>query len=284
MTILVTGATGPIGRSLVSRLVAAGVEVRATSRTPESAGMPAGVHVVGGDFATGQLSGEALEGVSKAFLFPALGGVDGFLARASAAEIEHLVVLSSLSAAREHERDHGSFSSTHHLAIESAVQASGIPHTILRPGNLANNLLFWAWPIKTAGTVEDPYPTSAQTLLHEADVAAVAAETLLGDGHLDKVYPLTGPEVVTRREQLATIGRAIGRELTMVEISPRTFRAQMSHFMPPPAVEMLLDYWSDTVDQPDIPLETVAAVTGRPARGLDEWATDHRADFVQARD
>jgi uncharacterized protein YbjT (DUF2867 family) len=279
MTYLVTGATGPSGRHLVQQLLDAGHVVRITTRTPAKAGFPAAVEVVGGDFASGDLPGTVFDGVTGAFVFPAEGGIDGFLGMASASGVAHLVVLSSLAAAGQHERDHGSVSNVHHRAIEAAVAASGIPSTILRPGDMANNLLFWAWSIKTSGIVYGPYAESAQAPIHEADIAAVAAAALTGEGHAGKIYPMTGPQALTRAKQLATIGAAIGRELTYSEISPEQFAAQMSQYMPPDVIKMLLDYWSDTVHEPDTVLSTVEDVTGRPARTLAQWAADHAADF-----
>lgn len=280
MTYLVTGATGPIGRSLVAQLLAAGARVRVTTREPEKAAFDAAVEVVGGNFATGELPAGTLAGVTGAFVFPAQGGVDGFLARAADAGVGHLVLLSSLAAAGQHERDRRSVSRLHHSAIERAVAAGGIPATILRPGDMANNLLFWAWSIKTTGAVHGPYPTSRQAPIHEADIAAVAAVALLGEGHSGKTYPMTGPEALSRAEMLATIGAAIGRELSYVEITPEAFAEQMARYMPGEVIRMLLDYWSDTVAAPDVPLRTVEEVTGRPARTLAAWAADHRADFA----
>jgi uncharacterized protein YbjT (DUF2867 family) len=280
MTYLITGGTGPIGRSLVSQLLASGAGVRVTTRDAGKAALPAAVQVAEGNFATGELPAGVFDGVDKAFVFPALGGIDGFLARVKETAVSQLVLLSSLAVALEHDRDHGSMSTLHHGAIERAVAGTGIPTTVLRPGDMANNLLYWAWTIKTAGVVYGPYPSSAQAPIHEADVAAVAAAALLEDRHAGKVYPMTGPEALTRAEMLATIGTAIGRELTFVETSPEAFRQQMAEYMPPGAITMLLDYWSDTVEQPDVPRPTVQEVTGLPARTLAQWAADHARDFV----
>lgn len=280
MTYLVTGATGPIGRSLVAQLLTAGAKVRVTTRDQQKAAFGAPVEVVGGNFATGELPSGAPAGVTRAFVFPADGGVDGFLARAVEASVGHVVVLSSLAAAGLHERDRGSVSNLHHSAIEHAVAASGIPATILRPGDMANNLLFWTWSIKTTGAVYGPYPTSAQAPIHEADIAAVAAIALLDNAHIGKIYPMTGPQALTRAAMLATIGVAIGRELSYVEITAEAFARQMAQYMPAGVIKMLLDYWSDTVAAPDVPLRTVEDITGRPARTLATWAVDHRADFA----
>ena len=213
-------------------------------------------------------------------VLPAQGGVDAFLRQAVAHGVERFVVLSSLAAALQHERDRGSVSALHHLSVENAVRATGVPATMLRPGTFANNLLAWANPIKAGDTVYGPYASSAQAPIHEADIASVAFVSLTADGHQGKTYAMTGPQALTRVEQLETIGTAIGRRLRFQEIPPQAFSEAMGKFMPPPIIKMLLDYWSDTVTTPDVVLPTVEQITGRKARTLAEWAKDHAADFA----
>ena len=276
-TILVTGATGQVGRHLVSELLAAGHRVRALSRTPETANLPEAVDVIAGDFA-GELPAGLFKDVDAAFVFAA-DGAASFVEAAAAAHVPRLVLLSSLAAALEHERDHGSFSQLHHSAIEEVVRSSGTSWTILRPGTFANNLLTWAQPIRYTGGVTGPYPTSAQAPIHEADVAAAAAVVLTNPGHEGKIYPMTGPQALSRTAQLAAIGTAIGRELTFTENTPEEFRAEMARYgVAEGIVKMLLDYWSDTVGTPDV-VRSPEPLTGRPARTLAEWARDHAADF-----
>ncbi|MFG2004464.1 SDR family oxidoreductase [Spirillospora sp. NPDC048911] len=280
MTILVTGATGAIGRLVVEQLVDRQVPVRALSRSPHKAALPAAVDVVAGDLADpGSLTGPLFDQVSGVFVFPAETGVEALAERAARAGADHLVVLSSLAAAGEHARDLRSPSYAHHRAVEESVSASGIPATVLRPGPFANNLLAWSHAIRSGDTVQGPYAKSAQAPIHEADIAAVAVEALTTDTYRGATLHLTGPEALTRAEQLRTIGNALGRTLTYQEISPGEFRSAMSRFMPEPIITMLLDHWSDTVDRPDTALNTVQDVTGRPARTLAQWAADHAADF-----
>jgi uncharacterized protein YbjT (DUF2867 family) len=189
MSILVTGATGAVGRHVINGLLARGVAVRALSRKPGEADLPAGEEVVQGDLSSGDFARGLFDGISRVFVFPVAGGVDAFVERAAEAGIEHFVVLSSLAAANEFERDHGSASNVHHLAIEAAVASTGIDMTIIRPGTFANNLLSWAYPIKAFGAVEGPYASSAQAPIHEADVADVVVAALTDDSHRGKVYP-----------------------------------------------------------------------------------------------
>lgn len=280
MSYLITGATGSIGRHVVDQLLTLGENIHALSRKPSEANLPIEVTLFGGDLTSGDIQDGAFDQVKSLFLFPADGDVRPFLDQAKAAGVEHVVLLSSLATAAEHVRDVGSASYRHHKALEQAVLASGIHYTFLRPGNFANNLRFWSYSIKTSGMVYGPYPQSAQTLIHEADVAAVAVAALTTAGHTGSTYALTGPESLTQSEQLRTIGVAIGRELTYQAISPEQFRQSMDAFMPEDVIKQLLNYWSDTVEQPDIVRPTVEQITGKPARTLAQWAADHRAEFM----
>jgi uncharacterized protein YbjT (DUF2867 family) len=278
MTVLVTGATGAVGRHLVTTLLARGADVRALTRKPEGAGLPDGIDVVAGDLGDASTLGpEVFEGVDRAFVFPA-EGVEAFVSAAVGAGVHRLTVLSSLAAAREFPRDEGSASQLHHSAVEAAVTGRTDAWTILRPGTFANNLLSWAWQIRSGAPIRAPFLSSAQAPVHERDVAEAAAVALLTDDHLGEVVPMTGPEALTRAEQVATIGRALDREIPLVEISPEEFRAETAQFIPEPVVAMLLAHWRDTLTTPDRP-RPVTPVTGRPGRTLAQWAADHRADL-----
>jgi uncharacterized protein YbjT (DUF2867 family) len=278
MTILVTGATGAVGRHLVSTLLERGARVRALTRKPDPAALPDGVDVVAGDLTEASTLGPSVfEDVDRAFVFPAQG-VEAVVEAATAAGIHRFTVLSSLAAAQEFPRDRGSASQLHHSAVEAAVTERTDAWTILRPGTFANNLLAWAWQIRSGAPIRAPFLASAQAPIHEYDVAEAAAESLLTDDHLGDVIPMTGPEALTRAEQVATIARALDREIPVIEITPDEFRAEAAQFIPEAVMKMLLDYWSDTLTTPDRP-RPVTPVTGRPGRTLAQWAADHRADF-----
>lgn len=270
MTILITGATGNVGRLLVSELVSRGADVRALSRqaAPE---LP--VPVAQGDLTTMT----DFEGVESLFLFPAEEGVDEFVSRAVAAGVTRFVVLSSLAVSELNARDAGSASALHHRAVEVAVTGRTDDWTILRPGNFANNLLFWSFAIRSGYPVRMPYPTSSQVLIHEKDVALAAAIALTSPGHDGKTYELTGPASLTKLEQLAAISVAIGHDIPSAEITPDEFRADMAQYMDAGIVDMLLRYWSETVDAPEPPLPPVLGIT---PTALADWAVDHRADFA----
>jgi uncharacterized protein YbjT (DUF2867 family) len=275
MTTLVTGGTGNIGRLVVQGLLDRGEHVRVLSRQASPAGLAPGAESAIGDLTDPSLDARVFADVDRVFLFPATQDLAGFLHQAR--DVEHVVVLSSLAAAGERERDRTSVTGKHHVAVEAAVQASGIPATILRPGSFANNLLFWAHAIRTTDGVDGPYPTSAQAPVHEADVADVAVTALTEPGHDGAIYPLTGPQALSQTDQLAAIATALGRTLTYRTISPEQYSAMMSQWMDPAIVAMLLRYWSETVDRPDT-VHSSASITRR-ARTLAQWASDHVDDF-----
>jgi len=275
MTTLVTGGTGTIGRLVVRGLIEHRIPVRVLSRTTPGE-LPPGVTHVAADL-TGQLPPDVFRDVDQLFLFPADGDLAPALKQAAADGVQHVVVLSSLAAAGEKERDLESESGLHHRRVEDAVRATGLPATILRPGNFATNLLFWASSIRYTGGVDGPYPTSAQTLVHEADIADAAVAALTDPRHRGGVIPLTGPQALTQVEQLDTIAAALGRDLTYRQVSPEEYTATMTRWVSPGIVAMLLRYWSETVTEPEVP-RPAAALVGR-ARTLAEWASDHVADF-----
>jgi len=273
MTTLVTGATGNVGRYLVAELLDRGATLRALSRRTDP-DLPDAVAVVTGDLASAPPS--IFHDIDAIFLFPADSGVDGFVERAIAAGVSRIVVMSSLAVSERNARDAGSSTGVHHRSVEDAVTARTTDYTILRPGNFATNLLFWTFPITSGYPVRIPYPTSSQVLIHEADVARAAAIVLTEPGHEGRVYELSGPESLTKLEQLAAISGALGREVPSVAIASDEFRSDMAQYMPAGIVEMLLRYWAETVDEPEQPLAPVLGITPTP---ITQWALDHRSDF-----
>ncbi|MEU0915514.1 NAD(P)H-binding protein [Streptomyces althioticus] len=279
MTVLVTGATGAVGRHVVDGLVAAGARVRALTRDPAAAGLPPGVEVFQGDLEQPQTLTAALEGAEKLYLFPVPGTAREVVALAKEAGVRRIVVLSSSSVLDTSGTNH---SGEHHRAVERAVEESGIEHTFVRPDEFATNVLWkWGHSIRTEDLVRAPYGNAPRVLIHEADVAAVAVTALLEDGHAGQAYVLTGPEAVTQADQVRAIAEAVGRPVVFEEITPDQAREQMGHVMPPPVVEMVLGYLADAVDHPPVPVDTVEKVTGRPARTFARWAADHAADFAR---
>lgn len=283
MTILVTGATGNIGRHLVNNLLAAGKQVRALTRNPQDAGLPAQVGVIRGDMTMPRTVAPALEGIESIYLSPASERLHDFLELARGAGVRRVVLLSGASAAGDTERDLQSWTHPRYRAVEAAVEDSGFAEwTFLRPGPFATNLLWWAPSIRAEGVVRAPYGAAVYPLIHEADIAAVAALALTQDGHVGEKYTLTGPEITSQVEQVAAIGRAIGRHIRFEELTEEQWCATVGGFLPPGIVTDLLRYWSETAGDPSTALPvlpTVGRLTGRPMHTLAQWAADHAHDF-----
>ena len=285
--ILVTGATGNVGRQVVSQLLAADVRVRAMARSPESAGLPRQVEVVRGDLTLPTTLDRCLKGVDAVFLMwvaPA-AGVAPALERI-AKHARRIVFLSNLTV-RDGIEEQDFPVTTLHAKIERLIEATDVRWTFLRPGAFAANArLWWAPQVRAGDVVRWPYPGAVTSPIHERDIAAVAVRALREDGHAGGKYILTGPQSLTQREQVRTIGDAIGRPLRFEEIPPEAARREMANMMPASIVDMLLDAWqnveyagSATVGKPAVVTSTVAEITGVPARSFHEWVVDHAVEF-----
>lgn len=124
------------------------------------------------------------------------------------------------------------------------------------------------------------YGGAGRSLIHEADIAAVAVRALTEDGHTGKAYPLTGPEVVTQTEQVRLIGDAVDREVRWEEISVDAARTQLLDIgWAPEFAEAGLKHWSTIVDSPEPVTTAVEELTGRPARTFAQWAREHADAF-----
>ncbi|MEU6243644.1 NAD(P)H-binding protein [Streptomyces sp. NPDC047024] len=275
--IAVTGATGNVGRALVERLVAAGEPVRALTRDPERADLPGGAEVV--RFRPDD-PGAVFDGVTGLFLYVQAGGGDlpGLLAAAREAGVRHVVLLSSgIVGGSADDESHPIH--VMHATAERQVRDSGLTWTFLRPNAFATNSLQWAPQLREGDTVRGVFADMLTAPIHEDDIAAVAERALLDDGHEGAVHRLTGPEATTNTDLIAAIGRATGRELTFVEVSPEQAGPELFPQAPPEFVQALLESFAATVGvDPEI-TDTVEKITGTPARVFERWAEDHAADF-----
>ncbi len=277
--ILVTGATGNVGRHLVTQLLEQGHAVRALTRNPEKAQLPAGAEVVAGDLMDPAAVRRALDGVRAAFLFAVPGSAQGFLAAAREAGLRRVVFLSS-GAVVDGVEAQADLIAEMHAEIERAIEASELEWTFLRPSIFAANALQWAWSIRASGSVSLPYPGSTGAPIDEADIAAVAVQALTTDRRVGQKLTLTGPESLSQADQIAILGDVVGRTIPVVALDPAVAREQMERHVPAPIVAALFKIWADAVGVPAPVTGVVAEVIGRPARSFREWASDHRDAFL----
>jgi uncharacterized protein YbjT (DUF2867 family) len=215
------------------------------------------------------------------------------LLRTVAKHARRIVYLSSMSVRDDRERQADPISAFH-ADVERLIERSGLEWTFLRPSGFATNTLLWAPQIRSGGLVRWPYAAARRSLIHEGDIAAVAARALTGDGHGAKKYLLTGPQALTHVEQVRTIGETIGRPLDYQEIPPRDARQHLltAWGIPSLAARLLparspvrrladgaIDAWATMVDEPEPVTSTVQEITAAPARTFREWTIGHADDF-----
>jgi uncharacterized protein YbjT (DUF2867 family) len=276
--IVVTGATGNVGRPLVRALVAAGETVTAVSRGISARDMPAGVRHHQADLAEPESLVPALDGADALFLltsghFVAAGGsVNDVLDVARAGGIGRIVLLSSQGVA----------TGSHPSTLEDPVTESDLEWTLLRPGGFDSNTLQWAEMVRTQRMVGAPFGDVALPTIDPADiaeVAEVAAVTLRDTGHVGKAYELTGPAPISPRQQAMAIADALGEPVRFVEQSRAEARAQMMQFMPEPIAEATLDILGTPKAAEQRVSPDVEQVLGRPPRTFAQWAAHNVSAF-----
>jgi len=279
--VLVTGATGRVGRLVVNELLNARVPVRALTRRPDAAALPAAVEVVAGDLTVPESLDAGLQGVDSVFLlWTAPPATAAAVIERLASHARRVVFLSS-----PHRTPHPFFQQPNpmaalHAEIERLISAAAIASTIIRPGMFASNVRFWwADMIRDTGAVRWPYGAAETAPIDERDIAAVVARVLCDDGHAAGDYVITGPESLSQAEQVSIIGEAIGRQTRFHELSPDAFRNETAGTWSRPVVDMLLAAWGAAIGRPAFVTSTVADITGSPGRTFRQWAVDHAEAF-----
>ncbi len=280
--ILVTGATGTIGSDVVRQLAGRGAKVRALTRDPAKAQLPAGVEVVRGDYGDPASLDAASAGATAVFLLRPPGPDEGqdaaLVAAARAAGADRLVKLSAIATGEPDSGPSGSW----HVAGERAVRDSGLAWTVLRPSSFASNTLTWLQALRAGEPVPNMTGDGASGVIDPCDIAEVAVRSLLDAGHAGRTYTLTGPEAITVPGQAAVLAEVLGRPVPTRDLSPDETRA------------FLRTAWGMDETRADgvltglafvraggnaVLTEDVAEVLGRPARTFRTWAADNKGLF-----
>ncbi|MFJ3927666.1 SDR family oxidoreductase [Streptomyces sp. NPDC090022] len=270
--IVVTGATGNVGRPLTRTLAEAGQQVTAVSR--HAARMPDGVRHVVADLADPAGLRPVLAGAKA--LFVLLSG-DMHAAGARSAEIiadaadsgvRRVVLLSSQGVATR------PFGRTRIAlrAVEDVLRESGTEWAVLRPGGFASNALWWAGSIRAQRIVAAPFGDVGVPIIDPADIAEVAAACLLDDRHTGGVYELTGPEVITPRRQAEAIAAALGEPVRFHDLSREEAKAAMTASMPAELADDTLDILGSPSPAEQRISPDVQRVLGRAPRPFAAWA------------
>ncbi|MFJ5725468.1 NAD(P)H-binding protein [Streptomyces sp. NPDC093149] len=279
--ILVTGATGTVGREVV-RSFPPGVPLRLMARNPAGVAVTRpGAQIVAGDYTDPDSLARVLRGVRRAFLVTnRVAGDDDavFLRAARAAGVRHVVKLSAASVTDALADD---LVTRWQRANEELVRRSGMDWTVLRPRSFMSNCLSWAGPVRSERVVRALYGTSVNACVDPRDIAEVAVRALTEDGHEGAVHTLTGPEAISAVQQTRLLARVLGVPLRFEELGPEQARAALLRRYPPELADALLSSARRQRDGAKAAVGSgVCEVTGRPARAFCEWAGDHAGAFA----
>jgi uncharacterized protein YbjT (DUF2867 family) len=279
MTIVVTGATGNVGRPLVAELVTAGARVRAVTRTPKTAGFPSGVEVVGS-------AADALPGASAVFLNSrALGEhLPDVVTQCVAAGVTKLVALSAINADDDFSRQPSRFRGDRNKEVEKLSVDSGLAWVSLRPTVFATNFAgMWSAQIRAGDVVAGPYAEASSAPIVDSDISAVAARALLTDDLVGQRIPLTGPQAFTNSELVGVIGDVLGRSLQYREAPNDLVRQRFVGLgFTADFADAYIAMLAETLDKPALVTHDVEKILGRPATPFAQWVSQHRDLFTPA--
>lgn len=242
--ILVTGASGSLGKAVLKEVARSGARHKAMYRSPdEAAKAPAGTAAVIADFAKKETLAEALRDVDSVYLVcspvPDLAQLEGNLIEASVtAGVRHIVLSSALGAG-----DYAKSFPSWHRKVEDKLKSTGIAFTILRPNSFHQNVLtYFAPSIRAQSAFYSSMGDARVSFLDVLDIAAVAAKVLAGGEHRGKTYELNGPDALTYADVAEKISKHAGRAVQYVDIPADAQRkAMLDQGMPEWQVNALLD-------------------------------------------
>ncbi|HEX4215475.1 MAG TPA: NAD(P)H-binding protein [Candidatus Dormibacteraeota bacterium] len=277
--IMVTGATGNIGREVVRGLLEAGEQVAAVTRDPTSAALPGGALLVPGDPSQPETLGPAVRDVEALLLIPrAVGTATAeLLSLARERGVERVVLVSATTVT--HGGGDERFANALRAA-EDAVRASGLRWTILNCADFSLNAMVWASQIRTGDAVRGAFGDAVTSPIHEHDLSEVAVRALTEAGHAGRAHLLTGPQPLSQRDRVRLIGSAIGRDLVWEETSSEEVRgAMIGAGLPEEAPDRLLGYLAGHVRRPGPTSTAVGEILARPPLTFAEWAAHHARAF-----
>lgn len=278
--ILITGASGNVGREVLKQAVAAGLRVRAAYQVLKKGAAPDGVEAMCVDFNQPQTLRAALVGIERVLLVgPPTDQLIPLERKAvdviAQSEVRHLVKVSAMGG-----RD--AIFPRQHAESEDSIRATGISYTFLRPNGFMQNLVNYSAPsIRTIGRFYGSEGEGRVSIIDVGDVAAVAVKVLSEDGHAGQVYTLTGPEALSNSQVAEKMSEVLGREIQFVNLPPDDLKTALT--------SAGVSEWNAeaVVDLQRLYREGKAAavtgdvkrILGREPRGLTQFLTENRGAF-----
>jgi uncharacterized protein YbjT (DUF2867 family) len=282
-TVLVTGATGNVGTSVIRELQGGGASVRAFVRDPARGAQKLGdgVALSVGDFADASSIRRALEDVDLVLLASGDGPhkVEHEVAvidAAAAAGVKRIVKASTVGAQAGSPLPPFDWNGR----IEEHLRGSGVGSVILQSNFYMTNLFASAEQVRQ-GMMFAPAGKGKIAMIDPGDVGAVAAVVLTSDDHDGQTYELTGPDAITYAQVAEALSAATGRPVEFVDVPDEAARQGLvAAGMPDWLVDHLIELFGlirqgllgNTTD-------TVRSLTGRDPRGFGEFARDHAEFF-----
>ena len=278
--ILITGATGHIGKELAPLLLQQEQPIRILVRDAKKvAHLEPCIERAPGDWNKPDTLAEAMKGVDRVFLVTFETQQDlNLIEAARRAGVRHIVKLSTLEATA-HKIQVGKW----HYEREELIRGSGLDWTFLRPGMfMSNSIEWWAESIKGQGSVFFPGGKKGKVApVDPRDVAKVAAIALTQPGHSGQAYELTGPELFTIGEMVQVVSRVLGKPIQYVDIPPLAAKLFMLKTgMDKTLVNALMEMLASLRrNEGAIVTNTVQQLTGRPPRTFEAWCRENITAF-----
>ena len=275
--ILLTGATGNVGRPLVGLLAEAGVSFKAFVRDPERARDLLGcdVELVGGDLAEPATLEAALEGVEDMFLLNGDPELEGHaIDVALRSGVPRVIKQSALADGLE--------PPSFHRRVEQRLERSGLGYTHLRPNAFMQTLGgYLPALIDAGGTFRLPAGQGRVGWVDVRDIAAVAFHTLTEEGHEGRAYAITGPESLSMVEVAEKVSDAIGRRVDYEDGPPASaHRILVEGGLPAPFANFLVGFYAAVREGIHaVVTDTVTEITGRQPYTFDSFVREHTAAF-----